>query len=137
MANADLEMGALAKPARGSLFLARAEKKRSVKRYEEQEKSAVRARDGKRCRWPNCRPQSRLEVAHLEGKRMGGDHSLRSYRRNLIHLCYLHHQGPTSLHSQDLRIEPLTDKGTDGPCAFYELNRETGNWQHIGTERER
>lgn len=124
------------KPFKGSHFLTRKAKKAEIRRFEETEKAAVRVRD-RVCRWPGCKENGkgiRLEVAHLNDKGIGGDHSERSSRDQMILLCYWHHQGPESLHSKDLKIEATTNDGTAGPCAFYELNRETLEWQHVFTE---
>ena len=116
------------KPARGSARLERHLKRRAIEQLERHEKTKVRRRDRGRCRWPSCehmvyRPP--LEVAHLDAKGMGGDHGIRSRSDQMILLCQSHHRGSTSLHSGDLRIRPLTDRGTDGPCAF--LRRATSH----------
>ena len=126
------------KPFKGSLLLTRQAKKRQVKAYEDAEKQAVRVRDGGRCRWPGCRSAKsiRLDVAHLNDKKMGGDHGTRSSRDQMMLLCVFCHQGRHSLHSKDKRVEPLTTDGTNGPCAFYE-RQESGQWQHVFTERGR
>lgn len=127
----------LAKPSKGSGWLKRKEDRRAVVAHERTEKDAVRKRD-KQCRWPACEFASqkpRLEVAHLENKGMGGDHGLRTTRRRLILLCFLHHQGAISLHSEDLRIDALTTRDAEGPLAFYRKDRETGDWRHVVSER--
>ena len=127
------------KPAKGSDLLARHTRKRAVKAYGDAEKQAVRGRDGNKCRWPGCRSAKsvRLEVAHLNDKKMGGDHGLRSSRDQMMLLCFFCHQGPFSLHSKDKRIEPIDPTlGTNGPCAFYE-RQESGQWQHVFSERGR
>lgn len=93
------------------------------------EKDAVRRRDV-RCRWPDCencrKYQPRLEVAHLNDKGAGGDHGERSTADQMMLLCFLTHQGPRSLHSGDLRVEPLTEHGTDGPCMFLATDEQKG-----------
>jgi hypothetical protein len=79
------------------------------------------------CRWPGCdcaKRGLRGEAAHIQGKGMGGDHGLRTTAANLAFLCHRRHQGPRSLHSGDLRIEPLTERGMDGPVAFYERGED-------------
>lgn len=123
------------KPPKGSLLLARRERRKTRVRDEEAIKQAVRVRDGYRCRVPGCTEQKhgvRLEIAHLDDKGMGGDPRLvRTAQHRLIALCFLHHQGPISLHSKDLRIEPETDRGTDGPCVFYVTDEQT-KWRCIG-----
>lgn len=131
-------MPAVPKPAKGSSLLARHARRKALRAQEQREKEAVRKRDV-RCRWPSCpdcaTTKTRLEVAHLRAKGMGGDHGARSERSHMILLCFLRHQGPRSLHSGDLRIEPLTERGTDGPCRFLEL-RESG-WSVVHVEDER
>jgi hypothetical protein len=121
-------MPASPKPAKGTYLIERKDRRRQLDAFEDAEKQKVRARD-KYCRWPDCadcrRYKTRLEVAHLSGKKMGGDHGLRSTADNLIVLCFLVHQGPRSLHSGDRRITPLTTRGTDGPCQF-EIATEAG-----------
>lgn len=122
MANRDLAPGALAKPAKGTALLARRATRQSRVTAERTQKQIAKARDGHRCRWPHCAYRDvRLESAHLYNKAMGGDHGLRSRADQLITLCLLHHQGPRSLHSGDLRIEPQTAREADGPVAFFEL----------------
>lgn len=116
------------KKPKGSYLIERREKRKKAKAFEEGEKRKVRTRDV-RCRWPSCEYcrefKPRLEVAHLNDKGMGGDHGLRSTADQMLLLCFLIHQGPRSLHSGDRRIEPLTERGTDGPCLFLEL-KEAG-----------
>lgn len=126
------------KPSKGAYLLERKAKRKAIEAFEDASKRKVRQRDGNKCRWPGCPHKDvRLEVAHLDDKKMGGDHGLRSDTSNLILLCLLCHQGAESLHSKDKKIEPLTERGTEGPCAFYQRNRETGAWQHVASERVR
>ena len=112
-------MMAFPKPAKGTALLARKRAHREAENYERRQKTLVRQRD-KRCRWPACEYRKAgmavaLEVAHVRSKSIGS----RSMRRDMIYLCRLHHQGPKSLHSGDLRILPLDAvMGTDGPCRF-------------------
>lgn len=106
---------------RGRAVLERVERRKLTKAAEEAEKRKVRLRD-RGCRWPGCTHQKdgiRLEVAHVVSKAAGGDHGIRSTVEQMILICYLHHQGPESLHSKDLQIEPLTARGTDGPVSFW------------------
>lgn len=124
------------KPVKGAYALERHAKRQAIKRHEEQEKAAVRQRD-RVCRWPACEYKAlkpRLEVAHLDDKGMGGDHGARTARERMVLLCWLHHQGPTSLHSGALEIEPLTKRGTDGPVAFYR-RAESGRMECVAVER--
>jgi hypothetical protein len=51
----------------------------------------------------------------------------------MIQLCYLHHQGPVSLHSGDLRIELDTPKGTDGPVSFWQKDADE-KWFMVARE---
>jgi len=104
---------------------------------EKANKLKVRARDHG-CRWPGCECRGlRLttEVSHIDDKGMGGDHALRSGTDNMVELCVERHRGTTSLHSGDLRIDKLTDRGADGPLAFYRKNAESGEWVHLWTDR--
>lgn len=121
-----------------SNVLARHAKRKALRAHEAAEKAAVRRRDV-RCRWPNCRDcattPTRLEVAHLDAKGIGGDHGQRTSADRMILLCFPAHQGPRSLHSGDKRIEPLTELGTDGPCLFLELT-EAG-WCVVHVEEAR
>lgn len=119
------------KPAKGTALLERRTKQRQLDAHEKAEKAKVRKRD-QSCRWPGCGCRALrmpLEVAHLRSKSLGGP----SDTADMMLLCRLRHQGAESLHSQDLRIEPLTPNGADGPCAFYRL-RESGRWECIGVE---
>lgn len=124
------------KPCKGSALIARRDRQRAIRAHEAREKAKVRARDV-RCRWPecaNCRDyKPRLEAAHLDDKGMGGDHGERTQADRMILLCFLTHQGPRSLHSGDLRIEPLTERGTDGPCMFLEASEQHG-WRVVHVE---
>lgn len=127
------------KPARGTALLERRAKRRALDAHEKAEKAAVMVRDGRQCRWPRCEYRTMripIEVAHVLGhKALGGNPANdRSQRNRMAAMCKLHHQGATSLHSGDLRIEPLTQGLLDGPCAFYEKS-DTGRWDCVGVER--
>jgi hypothetical protein len=92
--------------------------------FEQAEKAKTRRRDLP-CRWPRCDCQKlglSHESAHIKAKGMGGDHNLRSTADNMAYLCRRRHQGPHSLHSGHLAIEPQTALGTDGPCNFYDTD---------------
>lgn len=126
---------AVPKPSKGSALRARRDRQRAIRAHEESEKAKVRRRDVG-CRWPACencrRYKPRLEVAHLLAKSLGGANTA----DNMILLDYLTHQdGTDSLHAQTRRIEPLTSRGTNGPCRFWQLT-EAG-WRVIHTEAER
>lgn len=127
------------KPAKGSALMARRERQKAIRSHEDAEKRKVRVRDVT-CRWPNCPNcrtyKPRLEVAHLDAKGLGGDHGVRTRADRMVLICFLSHQGPRSLHSGDLRIEPLTERGTDGPCLFLATDEQKG-WCVVGVEEAR
>lgn len=113
------------KPAKGTALMERRQRRKDTKAAEDHEKDLVRARD-KRCRWPHCANckqwQPRLEVAHLTAKGMGGDPAMvRTSADRMILLDWLTHQaGTSSLEQHGKWIVPLTDRGTDGPCEFWQ-----------------
>jgi hypothetical protein len=139
MANPDLteeQLERLRKPAKGSALLDRRDKRAQIKAHEATEKAKVVKRDGlKACRLvPTCQEREKFETAHLDDKGMGGDHGNRTSADRMIRSCFFHHQGPWSLHSNDLRVDCLTPEGTDGPVEvwardehqqWYLLKRET------------
>lgn len=132
-------VGFVPKPAKGTHWIERKARRRAIDTSERNEKAKVRKRDGRKCRWPNCEykaERARLEVAHLKNKGIGGDHGKFSTADQMIHLCYLCHQGAKSLHSGDRKIRPLTKEGTNGPCLF--MVRERGSnkpWTSIAEIR--
>lgn len=103
-------------------------------------KTELRVRDGIGCRWPGCEFWKRgyaVHGVHLEDMGMGGDPKLiRTQRNTMIRLCAKHHgPGPFTIHSKDLRVIPLTDKGTDGPCEFQVRNPKAEHgWETVGGE---
>jgi hypothetical protein len=125
------------KPAKGTALLERRSKRADLRQHERTEKHKVRLRD-KTCRWPRCVCRAmnvRNEVAHLDAKGAGGDHGIRTRADRMMLLCFLAHQGETSLHSGDRKIVPLTDAGTDGCCEFYLRHPVTGTLELVATER--
>lgn len=107
-------------------------------------KGQAKAMDQGRCRWPRCECNRRgyrtftepLESAHRAAKGMGGNpDGSRNDPRNLITLCRPRHQGPTSLHSGDLKVITLTADGTRGPCEFWSTD-EQGRPFLVARERE-
>jgi len=131
-----------AKPAKGTARLALRIDRSKRRASEKDAKAAARLRDGYRNRWPgNPNAGERLEVAHFQGKGMGGDHGLRSQLDNLITFDWLTHQGPQSIHSGHKRVIPLTRDGCSGPCAFFERNSlangKFGHWKKVGEEISR
>lgn len=128
----DLYGPPLTKAPKGTFLRERKAQRAAELAHEEREKTKVRKRD-QVCRWPwcDCRKwKLRLECAHLVNKSQGG----RSNADAMILLCFEKHQGRPSLHSGDLMVDPLTAKGTNGPCAFYRKD-ETGQWLHIASEK--
>ena len=130
-----LDRCAPAKPARGSHILARRQKRADLKAHEGREKARVVRRDGLHsCRLvPGCREKEKHETAHLDDKGMGGDHGIRTTADRMIRACFWHHQGVWSLHSKDLRVECLTDAGTDGPIEVWGQD-EYGGWFMVKRE---
>lgn len=131
------------KPERGTALKERRTKRKTVRDHETDEKREVRLRDRK-CRWPhcsNCRKwKPRLEVAHLDPKGQGGDHGVRTSADRMILLDYLTHQGADGLERHERKIEPLTKRGTNGPCAFFvkvwsETRKGESRWRCVGRER--
>lgn len=129
MANPDLEFGALAKPVKGTALLKRRSARAAIKAHEAEQKALVVKRDGqKSCRLvPHCSEREKFNTAHLDEKGMGGDHGIRTTADRMIRSCFWHHQGVWSLHSKDIRVECLTDQGTDGPIDVYARD-ECGEW---------
>lgn len=106
-------------------------------------KDEVRERD-QSCRWPACSccyvawqgwrliGWAAQEVAHLEHKGMGGDKQLlRTQRQKMILLCKWRHRGPRGIDSKLAKIEPLTKRGTDGLCEFFQIAKD-GRWLSVG-----
>lgn len=111
------------KPAKGAAVLKRKETAASLRSDEKAVKAEVTKRDGQKvCRLdPDCKHVKvgiGVEGVHLDDKGMGGDHGVRTTRDRMLRGCLIHHQGAKSLHSGDLRVQYLTDKGTDGPIAL-------------------
>jgi hypothetical protein len=59
-----------------------------------------------------------LELAHKTGRGMGGRASTDTADNTLIVNRWLHRHGSKSMHSGHIKVRPLTDKGTRGPCCF-------------------
>jgi hypothetical protein len=131
----DLIRNAPPKPLRGEYRLEQKRLARERKAIEERIMAEAKRRDGGKCRFPRCKYKDlRVETAHLEHRGMGGNPALdRTQRHKLIALCLRHHQAFDSLRTID--IEPITERGTDGPVAFHEVHPETGRMEHVFTER--
>lgn len=112
-------------------------RKRERDKHEDDVKAQVKRRDLQKCRWPRCEfKHYRIEAAHLDASGMGGDpNGERMTRANLITLCWLHHQGPVSLEKHDLKVEPITDRGCDGPVEFYQRDKRGRGWFMVARER--
>jgi hypothetical protein len=130
-------MSDLRKPAKGSGLIARKLSKNARRAFEERQKKIVRKRD-QRCRWPRCENcrlyKPRLEVAHLVAKGIGGDpRNTKSTADQMILLDYLTHQGPDGLEQHGRWIDPVTDRGTAGPCEFWAKD-DRGDWYLVARE---
>lgn len=105
-------------------------------------KTELRKRDGIGCRWPGCvfwKHGYRVEAVHLVDMGMGGDKQLiRSDLSTMIRLCIRHHQeAKGSIHSKHIRVVPLTQAGTNGPCQFEEQDFKSPNgWKVVGVEND-
>ncbi len=134
--NPNLKPGALAKPLKGDYRLEQRKAQRQRKATEADIMAEAKKRDHGKCRFPRCTfTDLRVESAHLVHRGMGGNPALdRTERRKLIALCLRHHQMLDRL--RWIRIEPVdADLGTDGCCAFYEINPTNGVLEHIATEK--
>lgn len=128
------------KPVKGTERARLRAKRRAVSDGERNAKDEVRERDP-HCRWPHPTRQSRLkcfvshnEVAHLDGKGMGGNKDgSRNVVENLIVVCGPVHQGPGSIHDGKKRIDPiLPELGARGPCVYSEKRGD--HWIEIGRD---
>ncbi len=139
MANPAYPYGAFQRPAKGTALMDARQRRHDRTAAEAREKDRVRVRD-RICRWPHCencrRFTPRLEVAHLDAKGMGGDpRGAVTTADQMVLLDYLTHQsGIYSLEQHGRRIEPLTDRGTDGPCEFWQSDGR-GGWYLVARER--
>lgn len=137
--NPELAPGALAKQPRGTFRRERRERETAAESHLKANKATSKARDlyfAKGCRFLLCechkgKYKPRLESAHLVDKSLGGSDET----ENLVTLCDELHRGAPSLHSKDFRIDKLSPLGADGCLAFYLRNPETGEMEHIYSER--
>ena len=137
----------LKKPVKGAAVLKRKQTQRDIRQAEKDVKAEVTRRDGQKvCRLdPNClhvKVGIGVEGVHLDDKGMGGDHGVRTQRHLMIRGCAIHHRGAKSLHSGDLKVRYLTDKGTDGPIAlerkvieFDRDHKRIERWEEFARER--
>jgi hypothetical protein len=92
----------------------------------------VEQRDGESCRITRLLRRfgfdfpipERLELAHVAARGMGGNPNLsRDITANTLLVRHSLHQGRKhTMHGELIKVEALTDRGTDGPIAvtFYE-----------------
>lgn len=90
---------------------------------EDANKRAVRRRD-KTCRFPFCgcrKFQIALEVSHVQHKGMGSDPTgERSQPALMMLLCQARHRAHLfSVDQKNVRWEPLTEAGADGPVVWF------------------
>lgn len=131
---------ATAKPAKGTAWQESKRVRAEHKAHEDREMAKARKRDMAAChgcRWPACEhmpKKPRLEVSHcFEHRGSGGNPSGDRTRRDLLLLaCFIHHD---LIDAKDAKVEALTHEGTDGPCAFFARDPETGEMQHVASER--
>lgn len=120
------------KPERGGHVLKREEKRHAYEDELDAAKKSAKQRDLFLCRWPEkhkCR--GLLEGAHIVDASLGGE----PVRGNLISFCaWIHRRGPRTIHSKHLKVEPETDRGSDGPCAFYRRETLDEPWSCVGVE---
>lgn len=118
-------MSASPKPPKGTARRERKGRWHRADREEVQNKAESKLRDGYRCRWPWCPGNySIVHSCHLKHKGMNGDVlSIRSQRDNFITQCPTDHYIFDDVGGRE--IEPLTDKGTDGPCRFVQRDKWT------------
>lgn len=126
------------KPAKGTALLERKERRRDHRDAEDAHKKIVRLAD-KRCRYPFCPYCARhkdliLQVAHVvQAKGMSSDRTgERSTADKMMLLCPPIH-GLQEKH--DVRIYPLTEAGTRGPCEYWRKG-ENGQMYLVARESE-
>lgn len=125
-----------ARPPKGEYRLKQKADKRKLKAEEDAVMAEAVKRDHGKCRWPRCRFKVlKVSAAHLEHRGMGGNPSLdRTERHKLIAMCVRHHDQFDGRTLPFIDVQPTTDQGTDGLCAFY-VQLASGEWQHVATEK--
>lgn len=129
------------KPAKGTAFMARKDRRADRVQAEQKVMQAALLRDGRRCRWPDCKGTYRgltlpVDAAHFQGHRGPGgnpDGSRTERTGQIVSLCRECHR---QLDAHARRIDALTDAGADGTLAFYE-KQESGKWLHVASETAR
>jgi len=128
----EIDRDRLRKPQRGASVLARETRRAELDKQEREAKAETKRRDGYRCRWPEdhkCR--CGLEAAHIVDASLGGPME----PSNLLSICgWLHRRGPESIHGKQLKVEPLTAEGANGPLSFWRKDAE-GIFYLVAQER--
>lgn len=126
---------AIKKPVKGEAWL-KAKSVRADRVAAEQKAMKLAKKLDGGCRYPLCEYKTkkpRIDAAHQHHRGMGGNPSGdRTTSDQIISLCFIDH---AAYDRGDIDFEPLTDKGTRGPCAWYRVNKETGSMEHIATEK--
>lgn len=130
------QLVACPKPAKGEAWLESKKRSRERKAAEDAVMASVRKQDGQ-CRYPLCAHRTkkpRLECAHMEHRGMGGNPTGdKTQPEKLITLCFIDHG---AFDRGELDIIPLSaDKGTRGPCSWHVLNKESGKFVHVASEK--
>ena len=133
--------GPLVKPARGTALLERKARVQANRQHGRREMGAAKRRDAAacrgRCRIPFCAWLKLKPVAAhvLRHRGMGGDPKGTRTRRDLcMGVCPPHHE---MIDRKDLRVTPLTERLTDGPCSFERrewVSASTAPWLQIAVE---
>lgn len=84
----------------------------------------AKRRDRYACRYPGCQePKGVVHGCHLTHRGMGGNpEGDRTTKDTAITFCPRHHQ---LFDHADFTVEPVTPRGTDGPCEFAVWNPKT------------
>lgn len=130
--------GVFLKDAQGTVWLEGRKRRAERKAAEDKAMREAKKRDGNTCRVPGCEhmpKKPRIECAHLEHRGMGGNPSGdRTQIEKLIALCFIHHAEFDKQMTLDFHpVDPL--KGTNGPCAWFRADKETGEMVHFATEK--
>lgn len=127
------------KPQRGSFRRERRQNAKDRKAAEQKLMEEAKKLDAHQCRRPRCpHCKNRAKVVAACHRRdlhrgMGGDRGLERTRLEwLVTLCEDSHDDYDEFF---IDIEPLDEaRYFRGPCAWYAVNRETGERVHIATE---
>jgi hypothetical protein len=107
------------KPRRGDALLERRTKRAATVKAEQAEMQAALKRDGRKCCVPDCiysHKKLPVDACHLVHRGMGGNPKRdRTTRQQIVSLCRIHHG---QLDAGEITVQPLTSRGTDGPCFF-------------------